>query len=424
MTIKVEPGEIEVQEVNVFNIDKTKRFNIVGQVATMAIFEDVFEPTIYAEVFVYDLMDILNGFPIIGEESIEITLKTPGSDKPIVYNLQIVSVTGLTRETNGKGATYTLNCVSKENYMNEFSKVSKSYNTTISNMVGDILTSFLESKKGFKYEETKGVQQIVIPRMNPIVAIDFLRQRAASKKYASNAFVFFENARGFNFFTLEKLFDENVKTIGNKVFQYDPVVSLENSSGTPQSFTDQGFRNILALNNSERGNSIYSIASGMLNSTTVSYDMITKKVTKRKFNLKDKFKDFKFIDKDFFSHHSQQFMDKYQKNEGTRFFLPTDSSRNDTFIADSVAIKSAYFEILSKIKTSIQVYGDTTMAAGDVITCNFKAATGLGNDNNQSDARMNGNYLITQLAHQISKSANEKFTHRMSLGLIKGNFSS
>lgn len=421
---KVEPGEIEVQEVNVFSFDKTKRFNIVGQVATMTIYEDVFEPTIYAEVFVYDLMDILNGFPIIGEESIEITLKTPGADKPIVYNFQITAITDVIRQTNGKGVTYNLHCVSKENLLNELNRVSKSYNTSITNMVGDIITTYLESKKGFKYEETKGVQQIVIPRMNPIVAIDFLRQRAASKKYASNAFVFFENARGFNFFTLEKLFEENVKLIGNKVFQHDPVVAVNNESGVPSSFTDQGFRNILALNNSGRTNSIGSISSGMLNSTTVSYDMITKKVTKTSFKLKDRFKDFKFIDKDFFSHHSQQFMDKYQKTEGNRYFLPTDSSVNDTFIPDSVGIKNAYFEMISKIKTSIQVYGDTTMAAGDVITCNFKAATGLANDDTKSDARMNGNYLVLQLAHQISKNANEKFTHRMSLGLIKGNFSS
>ena len=421
---KVEPGEIEVQEVNIFNFGKSKRFNIVGQVVTMAIYEDVFEPTIYAEVFVYDLMDILNGFPIIGEESIEITLKTPGSDKPIVYNFQITAITGVVREANAKGVTYTLHCVSKENLLNELNKVSKSYNTTITNIVGDIITTSLESKKGFKYEETKGVQQIVIPRMNPIVAIDFLRQRAASKKYASNAFVFFENARGFNFFTLEKLFEENAKLIGNKVFQHDPVVALNDNSGVPSSFTDQGFRNILALNNSGRTNSIDSIGSGMLNSTTVSYDMITKKITKTSFKLKDRFKDFKFIDKDFFSHHSQQFMDRYQKTEGNRYFLPTDSSRNDTFIPDSVGIKNAYFEMISKTKTSIQVYGDTTMTAGDVITCNFKAATGLGKDDTKSDARMNGNYLILQLAHQISKSANEKFTHRMSLGLIKGNFSS
>ena len=236
--------------------------------------------------------------------------------------------------------------------------------------------------------------------------------------------MFFENARGFNFFTLEKLFEENAKLIGNKVFQHDPVVAVNNESGTPSSFTDQGFRNILALNNSGRTNSIGSISSGMLNSTTVSYDMITKKVTKTSFKLKDSFKDFKFIDKNFFSHHSQQFMDRYQKTEGNRYFVPTDSSRDDTFIADSIGIKTAYFEMISKTKTSIQVYGDTTMAAGDVITCNFKAATGLAKDDTKEDARMNGNYLVVQLAHQISKNANEKFIHKMSLGMIKGNFSS
>ena len=66
---KFSPGEVEVRKIDLFNIDKSKRLNIHKQTAAIRIYEDVFKPTLYAEITLYDAFDIINNFPIIGEES-------------------------------------------------------------------------------------------------------------------------------------------------------------------------------------------------------------------------------------------------------------------------------------------------------------------------------------------------------------------
>lgn len=420
---KPAPGEVEIKKMDLFSFDKTKRFNLERQVAALRIYEDVFKPTLYAEITLYDAFDIINNFPIIGEESIELSFQTTGSNKPVSYNFKVYSVTDQSREENSKGSTYTLRCVSEEHLEDGFLRIVKSYDSEIHKMIADVLYSYLKTKKGFKYEETKGAQQIVIPRMNPLMAIDFLRKRAISKKYKSNAFVFFENARGFNFYTLEKLFEMNVQSIGDKVFEYNPTVNFEDDRGKPEALSKTSFRNILHIDTPSRYDSASKIRDGMFNTKVLNFDILTKKISEKTFKFQDSFSDFVFIDKNAFTQNSKQFYDRYDKDEGMRMFVPSDSSRPDSFIADSLGTKVAYFNMILQQKTVIQTYGDTTITAGDVITCKFTSPT-ASNENERADARMNGNYLIIQLAHDIVRIPNDKFSHRLSMGLLKGNFSS
>jgi len=423
MARTIAPGEVEIKKMDLFSLDKTKRFNLERQVAALRIYEDVFKPTLYAEITLYDAFDIINNFPIIGEESIELSLQTSGSDKPVSYTFKVYSVSDQAREENSKGSSYTLRCVSEEHLIDGFSRVVKSYDEEIHKIIADILYSYLKTKKGFKYEETKGTQQIVMPRMNPLMAIDFLRKRATSKKYKSNAFVFFENARGFNFYTLEKLFEMNVANIGDKVFEYNPTVNFNDDRGKPESLSKTSFRNILYIDTPTRYDNSGKIRDGMLNNKVLNFDILTKKVTEKTFKFQESLSDFVFIDKNAFTQNSKQFYDKYDKDEGMRMFVPSDSSRPDSFIADTIGTKVAYFNMILQQKTIIQIYGDTTITAGDVITCKFTSPTAL-NENDRADTRMNGNYLIIQLAHDIYRIPNDKFSHRISLGLLKGNFSS
>jgi len=420
---KFSPGEVEVRKIDLFNIDKSKRLNIHKQTAAIRIYEDVFKPTLYAEITLYDAFDIINNFPIIGEESIEISIQTKSTDKPLDYKFKVYSVSDQQRSENSKSSSYTLLCVSEEHLLDGFTRVVKSYDMEIHKMIADILATYLKSKKGFEYEETKGTQQIVMPRMNPLMAIDFLRKRATSKKYKSNAFVFFENARGFNFYTLEKLFEMNVPKIGDKVFEYNPIVNFDDDKGKPESLSKTSYRNILYIDTPTKYDNASKIRDGMLNNKVLNFDILTKKVTEKTFKFQENVSDFIFIDKNAFTQNSKQFYDRYDKDEGMRMFVPSDSSRPDSFIADTIGAKVAYFNMILQQKTIVQIYGDTTITAGDVITCKFTSPTST-QENNRPDARMNGNYLVIQLAHDIIKVANEKFSHRISMGLLKGNFSS
>jgi hypothetical protein len=253
------------------------------------------------------------------------------------------------------------------------------------------------------------------------MAIDFVRKRAVSRKYISSSYVFFENSRGFNFTTLEYLFETNTKKIGTKVFTYNPNINTSNDDKGPKGLTYESFRNILKYTTTSKHDTIDKLQHGFFNNKTVNFDILSKKITQTNFKIGEKFRDFVFIDKDYVMQNSARFMAKFQGNEGQRYFIPSDSSRNESHIEGSLGTKVAYYNMISQQKTLIKVYGDTTITAGDVITCNFFTPTSTP-DNDKPDDRLGGNYLVTQLAHAIRKEGGNKFYHEMSIGLIKGNY--
>lgn len=418
---KVAPGEVLIESLTITSFGNTKEFELTGQVTSIVVYEDVFKPTIYAEIGIVDYFDILNRFPIIGEETINLSFTTPGASGPISYTFRVYSVADYNLKQNTKGATYTLKCVSEEQIYDTVNLVTKGYNTEITNIVGDILYNYMKSKKGFLPEPSKGTQQIIIPKMNPLMAIDFVRKRAVSRIYNSSSYVFFENSKGFNFTTLEYLFETNSKKIGTKVFTYNPAINTADDDKGPKGLTYQSFRNILKYTTTSKHDTIDKLQHGFFNNKTVNFDILSKKVTETDFKIIEKFSDFVFLDKDYVMQNSAKFMASFQNNEGHRYFIPSDSSRSDSYIEGSLGAKIAYYNMLSQQKTLIKVYGDTTMAAGDVITCNFFVPTSTG-DNDKPDDRMGGNYLVTQLAHAIRKEGGNKFYHEMSIGLIKGNY--
>jgi hypothetical protein len=417
----VAPGEVIVEKISLFNFDKSKEFSLLTQAKTIIVYEDVYKPTIYAEIAVMDYFDIINKFPIIGEEKIEISIRTPGADTPITYNLFIYSIVDYKLKKNTKSSTYTLKCVSEEQIFDTVNLVTKAYKAEISNIVPDILYNSMYSKKGWLTEESKGVQELIIPKMNPLKAIDFLRKRAVSIKYESSSFVFFENSRGFNFFTLERLFEENSKKIGTKVFSYNPALNVTDDTGNPANMTYKSFRNILSHTTTSKYDTIGKLQNGMFNNKTVSFDLLSKKINETNFIFPEKVERFAFIDKDFVLQNSAKFTGAFSSNEGHRFFLPQDLSRSETFIEDSLGAKVAFYNMIGQQKTLAKVYGDTTMAAGDVITCDFLTPTSTP-DNSKPDDRTKGNYLVIQLAHAIRQEEGNKFMHEMSLGLLKGNY--
>lgn len=418
---KVAPGEVYIEKLTITSFDNTKEFDLTQQATSIVVYEDVFKPTVYVEIGIVDYFDILNKFPIIGEETINLSFVTPGASESISYKLRMFSVADLELKSNTKGATYTLKCVSEEQIYDTVNLVTKGYNTEISNIVGDILYNYMNSKKGYLSEPSKGTQHIIIPKMNPLMAIDFVRKRAVSRKYASSSYVFFENSRGFNFTTLEYLFETNTKKIGTKVFTYNPNINTSEDNKGPKGLTYESFRNILKYTTTSKHDTIDKLQHGFFNNKTVNFDILSKKITQTDFKIGEKFKDFVFIDKDYVMQNSARFMAKFQGNEGHRYFIPSDSSRNESHIEGSLGTKVAYYNMISQQKTLIKVYGDTTITAGDVITCNFFTPTSTP-DNDKPDDRLGGNYLVTQLAHAIRKEGGNKFYHEMSIGLIKGNY--
>ena len=89
----------------------------------------------------------MEDFPIVGEEEIEIEFMTPGLSETTKYKFRSFELTNVMKNTNGKGATFTLRCVSEEHLYNASDLVTQSFQDTVSNIVPIVLSKYLKTKK-------------------------------------------------------------------------------------------------------------------------------------------------------------------------------------------------------------------------------------------------------------------------------------
>lgn len=405
-----EVGDVEVKRLV---ITSSKSINAsmvpIDQMVSLDIWEDMTKPTMYATLTLLDTLGMLEKFPIIGEETVEIEIQTPSLTTPAKFTFKCFEIANLQRLANGKGMSYTLRCVSEEHLRNSSMMVRESMTETTSNMVPYILQKHLQTKKPMIVDPTKGIQTIVFPRLSPLQAIDMLRLRSVSKDYTSSAYVFFENQAGFNFKTVEGLYKDGLTSIGSRVFNMNQNAMAE------KKLLGDSFRTIQSHQVIHRSDTMRKLAQGAFRSVTRVFDVSTKTYDTINYNFEDVFSSFETAAKKTLS-NTTEWLDEYSRGVPRQFFGVKDASRPDSFITNAIGIRNSFIELLNDDITRILIHGDTGLKAGDVIKLNIPQVDGLSSQK-KPDAFMSSNYLVTRLRHMIT--FNLKTTHEIVLDCVK-----
>ena len=411
MTKIVEPGDVDIKYIELSNKNLKASMNPIGQLLGIDIFEDMSKPTMYAEFTFQDNLNLLQNFPIIGEENISVEIQTPGMSKSATFKFRTFEVANVTRDSNDKGMTYTVRCVSDEHLRAGASLITEAQTGTVDTMVPYILSKYLNSSKSIIIDEAKGIQTVAFPKQNPLMAIDMLRQRAVSKQYSSSAYVFFENQSGFNFKTIEGLIKDGKPTIGSRVFN-----TQQNQMGTKTSQANS-YRTILKHENIKKADGNAKASMGIFKAVTKTFDMNTKSFTSSDFNLKEVFDKFqKPAAGKAQIPNSDDFIKTYGEGVPKQFFTLKDTTQPDTFIDTAMAVRNSFTMLLNSDVTRILIHGDTGLKAGDLITIDFADPSGT-TDKKKNDTMMSGNYLIVRLRHMITPSTKNK--HEISCDCVK-----
>lgn len=411
MTRTVEPGDVDIKRLEITNKNLKAVVNPLSQLLGADIFEDITKPTMYAEFTFQDNINLLQNFPIIGEEDISIEVQTPGMSKSTLFKFRSFEVANVVKDKNSKGLTYTIRCVSDEHLRAGSSLIKESQTNTVDKMVPYILSKYLDSTKGIAIDEAKGIQTIAFPKQNPLMAIDMLRQRAVSKEYAASAYVFFENQAGFNFKTIEGLIKEGKQNIGSRVFN-----TQQNVMGSKQSQASS-YRTLIKFENIKKADSNARASMGVYKAVTKTFDINTKVFNSTNFDLKQVFdKLIKPADGKAQIPNTDNFITTYGEGVPKQFFTLRDTARPDTFIDTVMAIRNSYTVLLNSDVTRILVHGDTGLKVGDVITLNFFDPSGT-TEQKKNDTMLSGNYLIIRLRHMITPSTKNK--HEISCDCVK-----
>lgn len=412
-----EPGDVRIVKAVLTKSGRPYTVDIRAQIISVSIFEDIEEPSMFLEILMQDSINLVQDFPIIGEEIIDITYITPGRDNPTKLSFKVYSIEGTSIAPSSKASMYVLKAVSQVHFFNIFNLVSKSYNTVISSMVEDILrqAAYTTEKMSIRsfIEPTKGIVPVTIPRMQPFAAIDMLRQKAVSLEYPSGGvFVFYENQYGMQFRSIENLIKEGKDSKASKVFTHAPNTTSDEERSR------YAFRNIINYIHLGKFDTVSKMQKGLLNTEIQSFDILTKETKIDSYSLSDNARFFISTDNKGKLSNTDEFISKNESSSPNRFVVPRDTARGNDYIDQTLGLKNAYTLLLNQNVVRILVYGDNYLSVGDIIEVNLPEVSGTTNKKTK-DRLNSGNYLVSKLRHNITTEEGGKPKHTISMDCIK-----
>lgn len=405
-------GDVQIKEAKLSSLNGNT-VNILNQISTIEIYEDLFSPFITASIVLRESQDFLNSIPFIGEEYVTLNIDTPSLEKPISGRFYIYKITD--REYSKERETvYTIKCISEEYVTDVNTKISRAVAGNISESARTLFgKDGLNTKKNVVVEKTSNVTKFIANFWNPSKCLSQLTTSATNLNN-SPTYLFFENRDGFNFRTIEEL----TKATTHQYFIKDNYVRTTESSNSVRSVRDIGedYKRIVDISIPVVTDYMKDIETGRLKSRIISHDILTKKYTVKDFSLKKETKkphllnDYPAYSKYAVGNNasSMTVMPKYFSN----FNNYSDVTNHKT-----VQRRISFFQNLEKFKINIQVPGRTDYTVGQVVDVTIpKAAQIVSNDTSTKDEMLSGRYLISAISHTISKDS-----HACHMELIKNS---
>lgn len=474
-------GSLESMTAIIKNVAGSVYYDITNMIIDIAIYEDIFAPTLYGHVLIQDAVNMMNGltsdnssggaagFPIVGEEFLEITYKVTGFDE-VFRRFAVYAIKNIDINKSLTMRKYVIEFCSEENLIDSITLVQKSYRDFIHVMAKDIMKEYLRledrtpgGKQPKNYvsnvQPTKGQQNIVIPNISPIESLKMLADRAVSNSFTSSTYLFFENRNGFNFCDIEYMINRGKEQLqaDRPTYQYyyrNPNTPTPISDSPTQTIQDDstGYKTIISMEQKSKFDTIEKIRRGYFESEALVYDFINNSFTSNNFKFVNKYRDYNTLGsatERSYPENSLDFIRNVTANEfegasasagrtsgilgffgvmqnipapgkHTKLFMvPKDSQLPDTFIDDVLVNKASYMTRFAQNMFTVQVYGDPRITAGDVILIDLPEVIGTTRSNIENDVFLSGYFMVTTIQHVLTPE-----TYMCTYDLFKNGFSS
>ncbi|NDH49502.1 MAG: hypothetical protein EBY41_02935 [Proteobacteria bacterium] len=394
------PGDVKIIQAKLKSKANGAEIDIRAQMIEVSIFEDVDQPSLYCIVQLLDSLNLVEDFPIIGEETFTFTWLSAGRKEFSSCTFDVFSVDSLVAGPSGKEQQYTLHCVSPEHLISASMSVVGTFRNTTDVIVRSVLERYIGTKKILVAEESKGLAEVTLPNYTPFQTIDYLRQRSVSKlKDQPSSFFFFESQKGYHYASLDYLIQQGIPDIKSKVFTFNENINSDKEREA------RSFRNLKQYLQLDTFDSIKKAAGGAMKGQTSALDIISKDVEISGFNIDKQMKSIIGSDPKAAMSNSLEFMSAFVNNpkfKGKTNTVTKDKSKGNSFNEGAASIKDALFQVLNNGPVRCLADGDNYLKAGDMIELNLPENSGTSNSKGQNTLR-SGNFFITKLRHQILK---------------------
>ena len=409
--------------------------DIDTKVIGIQIYENLFSQSLIASMTIIDNTNMVMKLPIIGQEYIILKIENPGIGE-IDFTQNVFAVTNVKTRQDVSNDTqiYDLSLVSTESLRNSRTRVSKSYNGSVSSIVTSILRdeNLINTNKDIYVDKTSNSRKFVAPNIRPFRFIRNLTREATSGEFeGSPHYYFFENCKGFQFRCLDGLYKRTPK--GSFVADSESIINQENKS--PSSDLEKDYRRILQFSVSRTNDTLLTTMGGMLGSNLIKYNIFHKNYQTYNFNYFKNFNRFGRIDKN--PIYNKVSIDEQDNTVGdfsdARIHLHPTSSNGlsdtqyyDTDIGYTYSDNHAEEWLLSRrskmievssggLQVQLKVHGYCNIAVGEKINLSLPIS-GKDHKNVKDDEFYKGEFLVTQLRHTF---AQDERRHTMLMNVVK-----
>ena len=407
---------------------------------SLSLFENIFSSSMSGIIVLTDANNLLMNMPVTGQDYLSLKIETPSLEEHAIdYTETVFSITKIDDKIDAKGAAVVqLHFCSPEMLRNQRTRVSRSYTSTVSNIVYDILNNarYINSNKQLFIEPTKNLRKLVIPNSHPFDAIKRLMREAESNEYSSPHYLFYENTHGIHFRSIESLFRQ--ATTG--LYHAGEIGTINKKDNL-----EQEYYRVLSYNVNANNDTLGNIVGGMLASKMITHDIVDKSYSVsrhdyfqdfykyKRVNFNDSGKDnpiYNEVSLDEFGNNLGNFddsvlhvhptattngKDALHYDENLKDFSYSPNTMSKTYLKR----KAKFMELNAGTSVVMQVNGNTTIACGDIVEFNMPVV-GKEHTKDSSDIYNSGRYLVSNLRH-IFDAPNKR--HEIAMTLVKDSIS-
>lgn len=379
--------------------------DIANQVITIQIYEDLFSPFISGSLIIRESLDLINVFPFVGEEFLNLeittpTLKTGGiSGKFYIYKMTDREMVG------DRSMVYQLHFISQEAVVDMNKKISKTFGGRVSDIAKTLLVDKdvgFQTQKPIQIEETTSHTKYISNFWSPVKNLNYITQNAVNAN-GSPSYTFFENRFGFNFCSLEYL---NTAPIYQE-FYYDNYTRDDRAGGGSIKNLNKDYQRINSISIPDGFDYMDRINNGMYGSRMYTYDIVSKKFSSKNYNMLENFPKEKHLndnplasEKVIFRYNSKILNEPKYYNNFSNFGDATNTS--------SLQRRLSWMKQAEANKVEINVPGRTDYTVGQKVQLHLNKVQPFSKkDKDTLDNMFSGNYLISAINHYINRESHE-----------------
>ena len=410
-------GDVNIDKVVVTSVNGFYQ-DISNQVVGIQIFEDIFSPFITGSLIIKDSLDLLNVFPFTGEEYLTLEISTPELNKGAIKgDFYIFKMTN--REILGdRSVVYELHFITQEAVVDMNKRISKKFEGKPSEIAKTIIQdkdNGLQITGAVNIEESSNTIKYISNFWSPVRNMTYLCDHAMNMK-ESPSYVFFQNRAGFNFVSLDALYGNSDYI---EYFIYDNYVRDVLPGDTSAKNIVEDYKRIRRIAAPVLFDYMERIDGGMMGSKQYSFDMISKNVDIKEYDM---FKDFeKNTHTNLYPLASSKSIFRYNAKIINRVrhwdnFKDGGDSSNSKFLQKRISI----MKIVDAAKIEITVPGRTQYTAGQKVLVEVdKMEPAEKKDKDTLDSMLSGAYIISAINHYIDKEKHECVMELIKDSLLK-----